>query len=119
MFPKALPSKVVIGLVSQKAANGDYTANPFNFQHFNVTNVSMKKNGVEVVWVSIECLDFGINRNYTVAYVRLFEISDKWLKDMGLNISLADFGKGYTCIVFSLDPCDFQELRLPEFSETR
>ncbi|XP_063438723.1 uncharacterized protein F54H12.2-like [Mytilus trossulus] len=108
MFPKALPSKVVIGLVSQKAANGDYTANPFNFQHFNMTNVTMKVNGVEVYGSPLS-LDFGVNRNYAAAYVRLFEISDKWLKDMGLNISLADFGKGYTFIVFSLDPCDFQE----------
>lgn len=108
MFPKALPSKVVIGLVSQKAANGDYTANPFNFQHFNMTNVTMNVNGVEIYGSPLS-LDFGENRNYIAAYVRLFEISDKWLKDMGLTISLNDFGFGYTFIVFSLEPCDFQE----------
>lgn len=81
MFPKALPSKVVIGLVSQKTANDDYTANPFNFQHFNMTNVTMNVNGVEIYGSPLS-LDFGKNRNYIAAYVRLFEISDKWLKDM-------------------------------------
>ena len=108
LFPKALPSKVVFGLVSQKAANGDYTANPFNFQHFNMSNVALKVNGVEVYGSPLN-LDFSDNRNYTAAYVRLFEICDKWQKDMGLNITLDDFGKGYTFIVFSLDPSDFQE----------
>ena len=87
MFPRSLPSKVVLGLISQKAANGDYTANPFNFQHSNMTNVTMKVNGVEVYGSPLS-LDFGNNRNYTSAYVRLFDISDKWMKDMGLNINL-------------------------------
>ncbi|CAG2208987.1 unnamed protein product [Mytilus edulis] len=107
MFSKALQSTVVIGLVSNKAANGDYTANPFNFHHFNMTKVNMKVNGVEY-YGSPFSLDFGVNRNYAAAYGRIFEFIDKWLKGMGLDISLVDF-KGYTCIVFSLDPCDFQE----------
>lgn len=73
-----------------------------------MTNVTMKVNGVDIYGSPLS-LDFGDNRNYTAAYVRLFEISDKWMKDLGLNIKLYDFGKGYTFIVFSLDPCDFQE----------
>jgi len=44
MFPRALPSKVVLELISQKAANGDYTENPFNFQHFNLSEVTLKVN---------------------------------------------------------------------------
>lgn len=54
-------------------------------------------------------LDFGVSRNYATAYVRLFEICDKWNKDVGLNITMDDLGKGYAFIAFSLDPCDFQE----------
>ncbi|CAG2232030.1 uncharacterized protein F54H12.2-like [Mytilus edulis] len=108
LFPKSLPSKVVFGLVPQKAINGDYTANPFNFQHFNMSCITLKVNGVEVYGSPLN-MDFSNNRNYTAAYVRLFEICDKWQKDTGLNISLNDFGNGYTFIVFSLDPSDFQE----------
>lgn len=108
LFPKSLPSKVVFGLVPQKAINGDYTANPFNFQHFNMSCITLKVNCVEVYGSPLN-MDFSNNRNYTAAYVRLFEICDKWQKDTGLNISLNDFGNGYTFIVFSLDPSDFQE----------
>ena len=108
LFPKALPSKVVFGLVSQKAANGDYTANPFNFQHFNMSSVTLKVNGVAVYGSPLN-LDFSDNRNYTAAYVRLFEICDMWQKNTGLCISLNDFSKGYAFIAFSLDPSDFQE----------
>lgn len=108
LFPKALPSKVVFGLVSQKAANGHYTANPFNFQHYDMSNITLKVNGVEVYGSPLN-LDFSNNRNYTAAYVRLFEICDKWQKDTGLNITLNDFGNGYTFIVFNMDPSDLQE----------
>lgn len=41
IFLRTLPNTVVFGLISQKAANGDYTENPFNFQHFNLTEVTL------------------------------------------------------------------------------
>ncbi|CAC5426260.1 unnamed protein product [Mytilus coruscus] len=108
IFPKVLPDKVVFGLLPQKAVNGDYTINPFDFKHFNMESVSLKINGVDVYGSPMK-LDFGTNRNYTAAYVRLFEICEKWNKDTGLNISLFDFGKGYTFIAFTLNPNDFQD----------
>ncbi|CAC5359495.1 unnamed protein product [Mytilus coruscus] len=108
IFPKALPDKVVFGLVSQKAVNGDYTANPFNFQHFNLESVTLKINGSDVYGSPMK-LDFGTNRNYSAAYVRLFEICEKWNKDAGLNITRTDFGKGYSLIAFTLNTNDFEE----------
>ena len=105
IFPKAIPSKVVFGLLSQTSVNGDYTKNPFNFQHFNMTEVSLKVNGVEVYGTPLK-LDFGVNRNYSTTYLRLFEIYE----NTSLNISYKDFGAGYSLIAFSLDPClEFQE----------
>ena len=108
IFPKALPDKVVFGLVSQKAVNGDYTVNPFNFQHFNLEAVTMKINGVDIYGSPMK-LDFGTNRNYSEGFVRLFEICEKWNKDSGLNISRKDYGAGYTLIGFTLNTGDFQE----------
>ncbi|CAG2236047.1 unnamed protein product [Mytilus edulis] len=87
IFPKELPDKVVFGILPQKALNGDYTINPFDFKHFNMESVSLKVNGVDVYGSPMK-LDFGTNRNYTAAYVKLFEICEKWNKDTGLNISL-------------------------------
>jgi hypothetical protein len=73
MIPRALPSKVVFELISQKAANGDYTENPFNFQHFTLSEVTLKVNGVEVYGTSLK-LNFGKSKNLSMAYVRLFFI---------------------------------------------
>ena len=81
----------MFGLLSQTGVNGDYTKNPFNFQHFNMAEVSLKVNGVEVYGTPLK-LDFGVNRNYTAAYVRLFEIYE----NASLNISYKDVGAGYS-----------------------
>jgi len=108
IFPRALPNKVVFGLISQKAANGDYTENPFNFQHFNLSEVTLKVNGVEVYGTPLK-LNLGKSKNLSSAYVRLFEICELWNKDAGLNLSLENFTHGYSLFAFSLDPCDFQE----------
>ncbi|XP_071177983.1 uncharacterized protein F54H12.2-like [Mytilus edulis] len=85
IFSKVLPNKVVFGLLPQKAVNGDYTINPFDFKHFNMESVSLKINGGDVYGSPMK-LDFGTNRNYTAAYVRLFEICEKWNKDTGLQL---------------------------------
>lgn len=98
----------MFGLVSQKAINGDYISNPFNLQHFNMSTVTLKVNGNKVYGTPLK-LDFGNNRNYSAAYVRLFEICDKINKDAGLTVSLNSYGKGYTFMAFSLDPSDFQD----------
>lgn len=67
---------MVFALLSQKAVNGDYTHNPLNFQHFDMSSVTLKVNGVEVYGSPMN-LDFGVNRNYAAAYVRSFEICEK------------------------------------------
>ncbi|XP_061191739.1 uncharacterized protein LOC133199976 [Saccostrea echinata] len=41
IFPQAVPDRIIVGLVDQKAVNGDYTTNPFNFEHFGVTDVGI------------------------------------------------------------------------------
>ena len=93
--------------------------NPFNFKHFNLSDVALKVNGVEVYGSPLK-LDFGVDRNYTSAFVRLFEICEKWNKDTGLNITLNDFGKEYSLLAFCLDPCDFQDfLNLVKHGNTR
>ena len=43
-----LPAKIVLGLVDNSALTGDYTKNPYNFQHFDVTEVSLTDGGNEV-----------------------------------------------------------------------
>ena len=70
-----------------------------------MAEVSLKVNGVEV-YGTPQKLDFGVNRNYTAAIVRLFEI----YVNASLSIPYKDVGAGCSLIAFSLDPSlEFQE----------
>lgn len=102
------PNTLVIGLISQDAGNGDYGSNPFNFQHFNVTDVGLYVNGESLPARPLK-LDFGANRQYTMAYTNLFEACEKMNKDAGLGITRSDFGKGYALYAFTLAPNDLGE----------
>ncbi|XP_061170583.1 uncharacterized protein F54H12.2-like [Saccostrea echinata] len=107
IFPQAVPDRIVVGLVDQKAVNGDYTTNPFNFEHFGVTDVGIYVNGESVPGRPLKT-DFTTG-HYSSAYARLFEASEKWNQDAGLIITRDNFGSGYSLFVFTIDPCGFGE----------
>jgi hypothetical protein len=54
-------------------------------------------------------LDMGANQNYVSAFVNLFEVSEKWNKDAGLQVGPSRFGKGYALFAFNLAPTDLGE----------
>lgn len=43
-----IPKRVVFGLVESEAANGSITKNCFNFKHYNLSQVSLTVDGVDV-----------------------------------------------------------------------
>lgn len=45
LFTGKLPKSIIIGLVRDDAASGTVTLNPFNFQHFNLSESYLKING--------------------------------------------------------------------------
>lgn len=107
IFPQAVPDRIVVALVDQKAVNGNYSANPFNFEHMGVTDVGIYVNGESVPGRPLKT-DFSTGQ-YVAAYTRLFEASEKWNTDAGLDISRDDFGSGYSLFVFTIDPSGFGE----------
>jgi hypothetical protein len=107
IFPQAVPDRIVVALVDQKAVNGDYTANPFNFEHMKLTDVRIYVNGESVPGRPLKT-DF-TKGLYSTAYARLFEASGKWNNDAGLIITRNNFGSGYSLFVFTIDPCGFGE----------
>ena len=107
IFPQAVPERIVVALVDQKAVNGDYTANPFNFEHMKVTDVGVYVNGESVPGRPLKT-DFSAGL-YSAAYARLFEASGKWNNDAGLIITRDNFGSGYSLFVFTIDSCGFGE----------
>ena len=45
LFSGQLPTRVVVGLVKNDAFNGHVGRNPFNFQHFNLSEISLYLDG--------------------------------------------------------------------------
>ena len=41
LFQNIRPNRVVFGFINALGAAGDYTKNPFNFQHFNVNQIGL------------------------------------------------------------------------------
>ncbi|XP_061190601.1 uncharacterized protein F54H12.2-like [Saccostrea echinata] len=107
IFPQAIPDRLVVALVDQKAVNGDYTKNPFNFENFDLTDVGVYINGESVPGRPLQT-DFTAG-HFSTAYTRLFEACGKWNRDEGLIITRSNFGNGYSLFVFTIDPCGFGE----------
>ena len=99
------PSRMYVTFVSQAAVNGSYTENPFNFQHFNLSEIVLYVNG-EPHPVRPMKLDFGDNRNYVTPLCNLYQASERWYKDTSLIIDRDKFSKGYAIYAFELDPSD-------------
>jgi len=45
LFSGQLPTRLMIGLVTNQAFNGHAESNPFNFQHFNLNEIALYLDG--------------------------------------------------------------------------
>jgi hypothetical protein len=71
-----LPNRVVFGLVESEAQAGHNEKNPFNFQHFNLSKLSLTLESTEIPYG--QPLEFNFeNNNYVRGYYSLFEGIDK------------------------------------------
>jgi hypothetical protein len=99
-FGGKLPRRLVIALLSNEAANGSLTQNPFNFQHFGLETLDLSVDGEPVAGTPLRC-DF-TSGLYARAYDSMFHFLNKSYKDHGLDISYEDFGNGYSLFCFDL-----------------
>ena len=109
-----LPQKIIIGMVTNDAANGSYKLNPLNFQHFNITEFSLIVNGTIHGGVPLE-FDFEDNQ-FERGYWELFSATGKKYRDEGMLIERNDYKKGYTLFAFNISPstCNIGQYRDPE-----
>jgi len=50
LFSRQIPTRIVIGLVRNDAFNGSTTRNPFNFQNFRLTEISVYSGRTAAAW---------------------------------------------------------------------
>ena len=97
-----LPTKVIIGLVRSDAFNGQLDKNPLNFQHFNLQNIVLRKNGNPLPLEGIETnFTDGI---YYQAYMSLIQATGNLYSDGGFNISPNQYQQGCVLVGFDLTP---------------
>ena len=115
IFSGLIPNSFVFGLVHVDAATGHYEKNPYNFQHFNVTSVSLTANGQEIPFKQLTLKypkdDTGkidpakdTELDFDEAYNTLFSGTGKIYSNAGLDISREDYPGGYALYAFDLTP---------------
>ena len=115
IFSGIIPKSFVFGLVHVDAYNGTYGKNPYNFQHFGVTNVSLTANGQEIPFKQLT-LKYPKAENgepnpatddeldFDEAYNTLFSGTGKIYSNAGLDITREDYPGGYALYAFDLTP---------------
>ena len=97
-----LPTCVVIGCVDNDAFNGNYHKNPFNFQHCDISFVTLNVYGQQVPGKPLQP-NFEKGQ-YIRSYQTLFTALNKFGQDEGNQISCDDYAAGYTLFAFDLTP---------------
>jgi len=101
LFSGQLPARIVIGLVSNRAFNGHAESNPFNFQHFNLSEISLYLDGQQQHAIRPIQPDYE-HGLYIRAYSSLFAGTGKLCRDEGVFISRDDYASGYALYAFDL-----------------
>jgi hypothetical protein len=102
LFSGQLPIRLIIGLVDNRAFNGDRERNPFNFQHFSLTEIGIYLDG-QLYGLKPLKLDFAAGR-FIAAYAGLFGGTNKINRDEGNDISRSDYSNGYALYAYDLTP---------------
>ena len=99
-----LPKRIVLGLVSNAAFVGSTTKNPFNFHHYNVSNLKLKLNGQEIHGTEIRSDFAAQSTQIRQLYMDLFRNTGQLHRDNPVYMSLNDYTRGFTLWVVDLTP---------------
>ena len=102
LFLGQLPKRVVIGMVENKAFNGDMEMNPFNFRHFDVNYLALHVDGKQIPAKPLTP-DF-TNALYTRSYASLFTGTGFMGHDRGNQITYDEYANGFTLFAYDLTP---------------
>jgi hypothetical protein len=99
----ALPDRLLVGIVTNKAYAGQAEFNPFNFQHFDIQSIVLQVDGREYPNIPYTP-DFGTSNDYISLYDSLLREYNADNENHMLNILPKEFANGYTLFPFRLVP---------------
>ena len=101
-FLGEIPKRIAICMMDNDSYNGNYKKNPFNFQHYNLTQIGTSVNGEEVPFKPLK-LNFD-EKLFVTTYSTLFSGTGKLHGNSLSIIRREDYSEGYTIIVADLTP---------------
>lgn len=101
-FNGQIPTRIILGFVSNAALNGTFKTNPFNFKHYDLCRLSLLVDGQRVPSIPLQP-DY-VNECYIESYFSTFLGTGLQFKDDGHCISRADYPHGYCLYAFDLTP---------------
>jgi hypothetical protein len=102
IYTGQLPKRCILGFVSNKAFNGTYNLNPYNFQHFNLSFLSLYVDSVQIPSKPFTP-NFGQSQ-FIREYNSLYHGSGIFYKDIGNDITREEYPRGYFLTCFDLTP---------------
>ena len=102
IFHGQLPKLIIFGMVENRAYTGNLKHNPFNFQHFNATKLSLFLDGESIPFRPAEP-SFNTG-NYTREYLQMFHMFGEFNQDSGSYLTMNDFINGNMLMCYSLAP---------------
>ena len=96
-----VPERLIIGLITNKAYNGDYKLNPFNFGHFGLKTIKLTVNNAEIPEMAIDLSDPG---ERVKGYNTLFAGDGTMHRGQGNDINRVDWEAGYGLFIYDLTP---------------
>ncbi|CAC5384277.1 unnamed protein product [Mytilus coruscus] len=104
LFNGLRPTRCCIGFVDSSSTSGSYAFNPFNFQHFNLSQIALKLNHFPVGG-NVMQLNYGANsRTVLPAFTSMFDVKNKWMRDSGNQLSRDDVAEGNALYCFDIEP---------------
>ena len=94
-----MPTRIIIGCVDTDAFNGTFSKNPFNFQHKNLTEVSLH---ISDRTAPIKVLQPVHPNQNLLSYMSVFTGTGKWGKDEGCGFSRAEYPNGFCLYAWDL-----------------
>ena len=102
LFLGQLPKIIVLGIVDNRAFNGDISLNPYNCQHCNLNYLAVHLDGQQVPWAPLQPSFSG--SSYIRAFYTHFTGGDGISSDTGNTIGREQFVNGHALYCFDLTP---------------
>ena len=101
-FLGEIPSRIAVCMMDNDYYNENNKKNPFNFQHYSLTQIGISVNGEEVPFKPLK-LNFD-EKLFVTGYSTLLSGTGKLHGNSGSIIKREDCSEGYTIIVANLTP---------------